>query len=67
MRMSYHWHKYGFNDDSFQVLKKALPTKILSSSALTAQPHQNIDNRSNVQINDTDKRAYSHIHLPQSC
>ena len=29
---------------------------------LTAQPHQNIANGSDWQINDTDKRAYSHIH-----
>ena len=38
--------KYGFHDDSFQVWKKSLPTKILSSFTLTAQPHQNIGNRS---------------------
>ena len=37
-------HKYGFRDDSFQVWRKSLPTKILSSFALTAQPHQNIGN-----------------------
>ena len=43
--MSYRY-KYGFHDDSFQVLKKSLPTKILSFFALTAQPHQNIANRS---------------------
>ena len=30
----------------FQVWKKSLPIKILSSFALTAQPHQNITNRS---------------------
>ena len=29
---------------------------------LTAQPHQNIANRSDWQINDTDKGAYSLIH-----
>ena len=29
---------------------------------LTAQPHQNVANRSDWQINDTDKGAYSHIH-----
>ena len=28
--------KYGFHDDSFQVWKKSLPTKILTSFALTA-------------------------------
>ena len=44
-----------------------IPIKILSSFALTAQPHQNIANRSDWQINDTDKRAHSHIHPPQSC
>ena len=36
----------GFHDDSFQVWKKSLATKILSSFILTAQPHQNIGNRS---------------------
>ena len=39
-------HKYGFYDDSFQDWKKSLPTKILSSFTLTAQPYQNISNRS---------------------
>ena len=48
-------------------VKKSLPAKILSSFALTAQPHQNIANRSDKQIIDTDKRAYSHIHPTQSC
>ena len=43
--MSYQ-HKYGFRDDSFQVWKKSLPIIILGSLALTAQPHQNIANRS---------------------
>ena len=38
--------KYGFHDDSFQVLKKSLPIKILSSYTLTDQPHQNIGHRS---------------------
>ena len=47
--------------------KKPLPTKIPSSFAQTAQPHQNIANRSDWQIIDTDKRAYSHIHPPQCC
>ena len=42
--------------------KKSLPTEILSSFALIAQPHQNIANRSDWQINDTDKGAYSLIH-----
>ena len=36
-----------------------MPTKILSSFALTAQPHQNIANRS-----DTDKRDHSHTPPP---
>ena len=36
-----------------------MSAKILSSFALTAQPHQNIVNRS-----DTDKRAYSHPSPP---
>ena len=40
-------HKYGFQ---YQIVsrfeKKSLPTKILSSFALIAQPHQNIANRS---------------------
>ena len=31
--------------------------KIVSSFALTAKPHQNIGDRSDYQINDTDKRA----------
>ena len=44
--------------------KKSLPPKILSSFALTTQSHQNIANRSNKEINDTDKRAYSYIHPP---
>ena len=47
--------------------KKSLPTKILSSFALTAQPHQDIANRSNKQINDTDKKGYIQIHPPLSC
>ena len=51
------------HSDSFQVWKKLLPSKFLSSFALTAQPHQKIANRSNKQINDTDKGAYSQIHL----
>ena len=34
------------DDDGFKVWKKSLPTKILSSFTLTAQPHQNIGNRS---------------------
>ena len=29
---------------------------------MMAQPHQNIANRSNKQINDTVKKAYSHIY-----
>ena len=41
--------------------------KILSSFTLTAQSRQNIGSRSDQQVNDTDKRAYSHIHPPQSC
>ena len=48
-----------FHNDSFQVWKKSLPSKILSSFALTAQPCQNIANRSNKQIHDTDKRLFS--------
>ena len=36
-----------------------MPTKILSSFALTAQPHQNIAKRS-----DTDKRDHSHTPPP---
>ena len=55
-----------FHCDSFQVCKKSLPTKILSSFAQTAQLYQNIGNRRDQQINGTDKRAYSHIH-PPSC
>ena len=54
LKTEYEWvtrHKYGLHDDSFQVWKKSLPTKILSSFALTAQPHQN--------INHSYKRAYS--------
>ena len=46
----YEWvtrHKYGFHDDGFKVWKKSMPTKILSSFTLTAQPHQNIGNSSN--------------------
>ena len=34
-----------FHCDSFQVCKKSLPTKILSSFAQTAQLYQNIGNR----------------------
>ena len=49
-----------------RVEKKSLPTKILRSFALIAQPRQNIANRSDQQIIDTDKRSYSDIH-PQSC
>ena len=60
-------HKCGFHNDSFQVWKKSLPIKILSSFSLTAQPHQKITNRSNKQINDTDKRGYTQIHPPQYC
>ena len=33
-----------------------------SIPCLTAQPHQKIANRSDWQINDTDKGAYSYIH-----
>ena len=41
------WHKYGFQDQIVsRFVKKSLPTKILSSFALTTQPHQNIANRS---------------------
>ena len=47
--------------------KKSLPTKFLSSFALTASPHQNTANRSDLQIIDTDKRAYSHIDPSRSC
>ena len=47
--------------------KKSLPTKILSLFALTASPHQNTANRSDLQIIDTDQRAYSHIDPPRSC
>ena len=47
--------------------KKSLPTKILSSFALTASPHQNTAIRSDLRIIDTDKRAYSHIDPPRSC
>ena len=47
--------------------KKSLPTKILISFDLLAQPHQNIAIRSDKQIIDTDKRAYSYIHPAQSC
>ena len=36
--------KTSLSDARFE--KKSLPTKILSSFALTAQPHQNIANRS---------------------
>ena len=43
--MSYQ-HKCSFHDDSFPGWKKSLPTKILSSFALTAQPRQKIGNRS---------------------
>ena len=35
----------GFHSDSFRVCKKSLPTKILSSFAVTAQLYQNIGNR----------------------
>ena len=49
------------------VSRLTLPAKILTSFALTAQPHQNIGNKSDRQINDTEKRAYSHKHPPQSC
>ena len=59
-------NKYGFHDDNFQVWKKSLPPKILSSLAPTTQSNQNIANRSNKEINDIDKRAYSYIHPPQS-
>ena len=55
--MSYRKHKYDFHNDSFPGWKKSLSTKILSSFAPAAQPHQNIANRSNYQISDTDKRA----------
>ena len=48
---------------SYLVWKKSLPAKILSSFSLTAQRHKNIANRSDYQIDDTDKRAYSHILL----
>ena len=41
-----------FHDDNFQVLKKPLLTKILSSFAFKAQLHQNIGNRRDQQIND---------------
>ena len=47
--------------------KMSLPTKILSTFALIAQPRQNIVNGSDYQIIDTGKRAYSHIHPSQSC
>ena len=60
-------HKCGFHNDSFQVWKKSLLTEILSSLGQTAQPHQNIANRSNKQIDDTDKRTYTQIHPPWSC
>ena len=43
-------HKYGFHDDSFQVRKKSLLTKILSSLALTAQPHQNTGNFTTLEL-----------------
>ena len=56
-------HRYGFHDDSFQVWKKSLPTKIFSSFALTAQSRLNIANRSDWQIIDIDEKAYSHIVL----
>ena len=52
---------------SYLVWKKSLPGKILSSFSLTAQRHKNIANRNDYQIDDTDKRAYSHMHSPQSC
>ena len=41
-----------FHDDNFQVWKKPLLTKILSSFAFKAQLHQNIGNRRDQQIND---------------
>ena len=44
--MSYWAQVWLSRSDSFQAKKKALPTKILSSFTLTAQPHQNIANRS---------------------
>ena len=37
---------YGFHNNSFQVWKKLLPAKILSSFTLTGQPRQHIGNRS---------------------
>ena len=49
-----------FHDDSFQVWE----SHCLLKSSVPLTKHQSIGNRGNLQINDTDKGAYSHIHPP---
>ena len=60
-------HRSALSQWLFPGLKKVtLPAKVLSSFALTTQPHQNIGNRSHERINDTNKQANSYVHPPQS-